>query len=109
MRHRIDGKTSIGAANVNPCGRHPVRGETLANEENNSKRLLNNPVLDIKNAKAGEGEQAEHRKQLVAPFHGWRSECGRFCLSIPQNRGKPLVSVRYTGKVWRKCLLQSCF
>jgi hypothetical protein len=77
-----------------------MRGQALANEQNNPEWPLNDPMLKIKNAEAGKGKQAEQRKQLIAPFHERRSECGRFSLSTKE----PLVAIGFTSKVrpvWR--------
>src|SRR4051812_49433589 len=90
MGHRIDRETAIGATHVDARCRHATRGKTFSNEKNDSEWSLNDPMLEIKNAQAGEGEQAEQRKQLIAPFHERRSECDRFSLSTKE----ALVAIR---------------
>ena len=74
--------------------------EPFTNEENNAERLLNYPMLEIKNAQAGENQQAEQRKQLIAPFHERRSESGWLWLSInPVTAGNRLSALASPAKV----------
>src|SRR5262249_49185027 len=37
--------------------------------KNDSKRLLDDPVLEVEDAQPGENSEAQEREQLVAPLH----------------------------------------
>ena len=69
MGHRIEREPCVRAARVQPSGGQAMGREPFSDEKNDAERFLHDPVLEIENAKAGEREEAEQRKQLVAPFH----------------------------------------
>src|ERR1700686_2159528 len=69
MIHRVEGETRVRAAHVEARRSQSARCESLSDKQNNSERLLHDPMLKIKNAKAGEGDEAEKRQHLVTPFH----------------------------------------
>ena len=69
MRHCIDAQLRVGPANKRAGEGDPLWSEALANEENNSKRSLDDPMLEVENAKPGESQQAQKSEQLIAPLH----------------------------------------
>jgi hypothetical protein len=69
MAHRIERQTRARAAGVGACRTKAARIESLSDEQNNSERFPNDPVLEIKDTEPGKGEETEKRQQLVAPFH----------------------------------------
>ena len=80
------------ASRVSACRGQPVRRKSFADKQNNSERLLNDPVLKIKNAQPGKGEETKKRQQLVAPFHEGDVGARASALSIDK-RVKPLVDL----------------
>ena len=50
-------------------GSESARRQSFANEEDDSERLLHDPVLEIKHAETHKSEQTKKRQQLVSPFH----------------------------------------
>src|SRR5947207_5395841 len=102
MGHRFECEARIGPANVNPSDRHSRRCEPLSNEENYSKRFLNDPMFEIKNAKRSENHKTEKREQSVAPFH--ERDLGAQPPDCQSRSGKALVDLdnrRQSAPIWR--------
>src|SRR6266487_1291715 len=66
MAHSIERQTRARAAGVGACRSKTPRVESLSNEQNNSERFPNDPVLEIKDTEPGKGEKTEKRQQLAA-------------------------------------------
>ena len=50
--------------------RRSLRGQSFPNKQNNSEGFLDDPILEIENAKGGKGEKADQSEYLVPPLHG---------------------------------------
>jgi hypothetical protein len=69
VRHPVQRQCSVGSPCENPRRGHSRWGEAFTDEKDDAERFLDNPMLEIKNAKSREENEAEKREQLVAPFH----------------------------------------
>jgi hypothetical protein len=67
--HRVECQWRVDSAGIHPSGRKAGWGEAVADEKNNAKRFLDDPMLKIENAERREEKKTEKRDQLVAPFH----------------------------------------
>src|SRR5438132_13174478 len=104
MRHRIQIQTRGSPAGISPRRRKPPRRKALCNEQNNSERFPDDPVLKIKNAKPGEDKQAEKRQQLIAPLH----EADVGAPPLPCQRKNRLSIFSIVAKVRPIWLVRSC-
>jgi len=59
----------VSAACICACWGKLAGRKPLSNEQNNSERFSNYPVLKIKDPKAGKREQTDEREQLIPPLH----------------------------------------
>ena len=69
MRHRIEGQRRVRSTSENPSDGETRGRQSFPDEENDAEWLLDDPVLEVKNPKGREKNEAEKREQLVAPFH----------------------------------------
>jgi len=69
MRHRIQSKMRIGATQKNASRRKALWRQAFADDQNDSKRLLDYPVLEIEDTNTCEEQKTKKRDQLVPPFH----------------------------------------
>src|SRR6267143_56382 len=84
VRHQIEDERCIGAGCIDSSHSQPTGRQTFADEEDDSERLLDDPMLEIKNAAGRERDQAEQREQLVAPLHESRCRSASFVLSTKE-------------------------
>ena len=102
MWHSVQGQTRIGASEINTSQRNSFRCEPLPDNKNNPERLLDHPMLEIKNPQPSENSEAQKREQLIAPFHQRDVAAHQFyCQS--RNRGKLLVRLhnrRQSARIW---------
>ena len=98
MGHRVNGHPIVRAAEISPGQCDPLRAQALADNENDSERSLHDPVLEIENAEAGKGQEAQKGEQLITPLHE-RDVEARPIIVKPPEAGNPLSSFLIVGKV----------
>ena len=100
MRHQIERERCVGAPCIESGHGQTTGRQTFTDEEDDSERLLNDPMLEIKNAAGSERNQAEKREQLVAPLHGSRCRSAWFALSTKEALVRS-ADPRQTALPWR--------
>jgi hypothetical protein len=96
--HSVQGQTRIGASEKNTSQGNPFRREALPDNKNYPERLLDDPMLEIKNPQPSENSEAQKREQLIAPFHQRDVAAHQFYCQ-PATAGNRLSDFMIVGRV----------
>ena len=69
MRHGVQTQTIVRSAGKGSRRRKAIGCKPFSDEQNDSERLPDDPVLKIENTEPGKSEQTQKGQKLIAPFH----------------------------------------
>jgi hypothetical protein len=62
MNHRIHIQAAAGSRSIGSRRRQARRRKAFSNKQNDPERFADHPVLKVKNAQSGEGEETKQRE-----------------------------------------------
>ena len=68
LRQRIDGQLPVGATHINASRGQPLGREAFADEQDNSKRFLNDPMLKVKDPRPAKASRQNKASNWLRHF-----------------------------------------